>query len=109
VNGHDVISLQPLPSQRVNHAIVNKFCQRRVIDMLKLTAPAKRKMAARRVDVVGTMHQASTGLQTVTRRCHRHVTTIGHNAIATCSQSNDKIIGIHKLALPKQGKKIKLG
>ena len=76
----------------------------RVIDMLKLTAPAFGKMAARRLLAVRTWSDRSIRTDQIAGCRHRHMATRRRDAIPARCNAGDRLVGTHRQEASTAGK-----
>src|SRR3546814_1250535 len=80
-----------LPCQRTFHPIANISGQAFIIEVLKLTAAAERKMSARRIGMVQPVDQAAVGSNPIARCAKGHMAAVGVDTVSLRCDANDFI------------------
>src|SRR3546814_11362086 len=87
----------PLPRQRTFHPIANISGQAFIIEVLKLTAAAERKMSARRIGMVQPVDQAAVGSNPIARCDKGHMAAVGGDTVSLPCDTNDFIGDCHTI------------
>src|SRR3546814_1482646 len=84
------------PCQRTFHPIANISGQAVIIEVLKLTAAAERKMSARRIGMVQPVDQAAVGSNPIARCAKGHMAAVGGDTVSLRCDANDFIGVCHR-------------